>query len=59
MQPKNFGDFPRSRSAAVCAGCGEDLFAPKWSEHLDESKILHLWSCDSCHCEFETTISNP
>ena len=39
-----------------CAQCGEELFAPEWSEHVNERCIRHLWTCDACGYQFETTV---
>jgi ribosomal protein L37AE/L43A len=35
------------------------LLAPEWSEYLDDRHIRHLWSCDTCGYEFETTVRYP
>lgn len=40
----------------TCAQCGESLIAASWSEHLSERRIRHVWECDSCGYEFETTV---
>jgi len=42
-----------------CAQCGDALFAPEWSEYLDDRHIRHLWSCDDCGYEFETLVRYP
>jgi hypothetical protein len=39
-----------------CAQCGAALIAPVWSEHLSERSIRHLWNCDACGYEYETTV---
>jgi hypothetical protein len=49
-------DFTRSRSALKCAQCGEPLFVPEWSESLDSRRVRHLWHCEQCGYNFETTI---
>jgi transcription elongation factor Elf1 len=49
MQAGAFERFP-------CAQCGDVLVAPAWSEHVNEHCVRHLWSCDSCGYEFETSI---
>ena len=47
----------RSRIFAnACAQCGHDLIAPEWSEHINERCIRHLWACEACGYEFETTV---
>jgi ribosomal protein L37AE/L43A len=35
------------------------LFAPEWSEYLDDQRIRHLWSCDACGYEFESEVYYP
>lgn len=51
-----------SRKSAVprpmieCAQCGDQLFLPEWSEHLDGSSVRHLWQCEACGYSFETTV---
>ena len=49
----------RSRPVVPCAQCGDTLFAPEWSEYLDDRHIRHLWSCDACGYEFETEVCYP
>ena len=39
-----------------CAQCGEQLFVPEWSEYLDSRRVRHLWHCEHCGYNFETTI---
>ena len=39
-----------------CAQCGDPLVAPQWSEHVSERCVRHLWSCEACGYEFETSI---
>jgi len=46
----------RPRRAIECAQCGEHLFAPEWSEHVDSRRVRHLWECEACGYAFETTI---
>ena len=50
---------PTARLIAPCAQCGETLFAPAWSEYVDDRRIRHLWSCDSCDYRFETLVCYP
>ena len=49
-------DFARSRPTLECAQCGEKLFVPEWSESLDRHHVRHLWHCEHCGYNFETTI---
>ena len=43
----------------ACAQCGDPMFIPEWSEHLDERRIRHLWTCDACGYRFETIVCFP
>jgi transcription elongation factor Elf1 len=45
-----------SRHASECAQCGELLHVPEWSEHVDQNRVRHLWTCDACGYAFETTV---
>ena len=45
------------RPMIECAQCGEQLFVPEWSEHVDDRRVRHLWQCEDCGYVFETTIS--
>jgi ribosomal protein L37AE/L43A len=51
--------FHQSRPVVPCAQCGDTLFAPEWSEYLDERRVRHLWTCDSCGYEFESMVCYP
>ena len=48
-----------SRPAVPCAQCGGTIPAPEWSELFDECRVRHLWSCEVCGYEFETTVFYP
>jgi len=39
-----------------CAQCGADIIAAEWSEHLSESCVRNVWSCDACGYQFEDTV---
>jgi hypothetical protein len=56
---RNVGAVPRSRPVLPCAQCGETLFAPEWSEYVDERRIRHLWECEFCGYQFETLVCYP
>ena len=56
LTSRKFRAFLKSRPIAPCAQCGEPLFAPEWSEYIQEGRIRHLWSCDSCDYRFETLV---
>jgi hypothetical protein len=45
------------RPVTECAQCGEQLFVPEWSEHVDDRRVRHLWECEDCGYAFETNIS--
>ena len=51
--------FHRSRPIVPCAQCGDTIAAPEWSEVYDECRVRHLWACDACGYEFETTVFYP
>src|SRR6266496_231253 len=45
----------RPRYFTPCAQCGDALLAPEWSEHVNERCVRHLWTCETCGYQFETT----
>jgi hypothetical protein len=59
LRSRNIQTFHRSRPVLPCAQCGTTLFAPEWSEYLDECRIRHLWTCDACDYKFETLVRYP
>jgi hypothetical protein len=61
MALRSWNNHPYQRALPVvpCAQCGDMLFAPEWSEYVDECRIRHLWSCDSCDYRFETLVCYP
>jgi len=59
LQSRKFASFLKSRPIAPCAQCGDPLFAPEWSEYVDDRRIRHLWSCDRCDYRFETLVCYP
>jgi hypothetical protein len=46
-------------SVMPCAQCATALFAPAWSERLDDRRIRHLWTCRACGYRFETLVCYP
>jgi ribosomal protein L37AE/L43A len=48
--------FFRSNS---CAQCGVKIVAPEWSEHVSDRCVRHLWSCEACGYQFETSVFFP
>jgi ribosomal protein L37AE/L43A len=59
LRSQTVHSFHQSRPIVPCAQCGEALFAPEWSEHFDDRRIRHVWSCDRCDYQFETLVSYP
>jgi hypothetical protein len=59
LQSREFRSYRVSRPIVPCAQCGDTLFAPEWSEYIDDRRIRHLWSCDSCDYRFETLVCYP
>jgi len=49
--------FIHSQPIVECAQCGAHLFAPDWSEYLEDHRVRHLWICEDCNYQFETVIS--
>lgn len=52
-------DYIRSRPVIPCAQCGKMLFAPEWSEYINERHVRHLWMCSACGYDFETRVVFP
>ena len=52
-------DYIRSRPAIPCAQCGKMLFAPEWSEYINDRQARHLWMCSACGYDFETLVVFP
>ena len=46
----------RQKYFVPCAQCGDTLMAPDWSEHVSERCVRHIWACDACGYQFETTV---
>jgi ribosomal protein L37AE/L43A len=59
LRSRNVGAFHRSRPVLPCAQCGETLFAPEWSEYVDDRRVRHLWECEDCGYQFETLVCYP
>jgi hypothetical protein len=38
-----------------CTRCNDRLVAPNWSEYVSKHLVRHLWSCESCGQQFETS----
>ena len=57
IRASNAKEVTRARPMIECAQCGEQLFVPEWSEHVDERRVRHLWECGECDYAFETTAS--
>ena len=39
-----------------CPQCGDTMLAPESSEHLSESNVRHIWSCEACGHGFATCV---
>ncbi|HZP78034.1 MAG TPA: hypothetical protein VFB45_17960 [Pseudolabrys sp.] len=48
--------YVRARPTIECAQCGEQTFAPEWSEYLEDNRVRHFWVCDACGYKFETLV---
>ena len=59
MYPRDTTKYARSYPVVECAQCGEPLFAPEWSEHVDDRRVRHAWNCETCRYSFETTVCFP
>jgi transcription elongation factor Elf1 len=44
------------RPIIECTQCGDRLYVPDWTELVDERRVRHLWTCDACGYQFETTV---
>jgi hypothetical protein len=51
--------FAHTRPVEECAQCGVRLFAPEWSEQIDDRRVRHLWACEACGYDFETLVRFP
>jgi ribosomal protein L37AE/L43A len=49
----------KRKAANQCAQCGSLIIAPEWSEHLSERCVRHVWSCEMCGYQFESTVHFP
>jgi len=49
--------YTRGRVRNHCAQCGETIFLPEWSEHVDRRHVRHLWECEACGTKFETLVT--
>jgi hypothetical protein len=45
-----------ARPVIECAQCGQHIFAPQWSEYVDDLRVRHLWMCEACDYQFETLV---
>jgi hypothetical protein len=39
----------------TCIQCNDNLIAPDWSRYVREHHISHLWYCERCGHQFETS----
>ena len=59
LRSRGFRAYNLSRPVLPCAQCGKTLFAPDWSEYLDDRRVRHLWGCEACGYKFETLVCFP
>ena len=59
LRPLAALQFSIARPIIECAQCGERIFAPDWSEYLDDQRVRHLWVCQACDYQFETLVVFP
>jgi len=59
LKSPHLRSFVHARPIVECAQCGDRLFAPEWSEYLEDNQVRHLWTCDACGYQFETSIRFP
>lgn len=59
LRSPNARKFDYARPVIACAQCGQQIFAPDWSEYLDDRKVRHLWACEACDYQFETIACFP
>ena len=59
MYTRDATKYARSFPVVECAQCGEALFAPEWTEHIDDRRVRHAWKCEACRYSFETTVCFP
>ena len=43
-------------SVNECAQWGAELIAAAWSEHVTDSCVRNVWSCEACGYQFEDTV---
>ena len=46
----------RIGAVSTCQRCGTPLVAPERSEHVSESCVRHLWSCDTCGYQHQIEV---
>ncbi|MBV9555458.1 MAG: hypothetical protein JO254_00115 [Pseudolabrys sp.] len=56
LRDRNIDRYARSRPVIECAQCGEAIYVAEWSEYLDANRARHLWHCEKCGTDFETTV---
>ena len=56
MYPTDATKYARSYPAIECVQCGEWLFVPERSEHVNDRRVRHVWNCEPCGYSFETTV---
>jgi len=39
-----------------CPNCNDLVFAPAASEFVSNTRVRHIWSCETCGHEFATSV---
>jgi transcription elongation factor Elf1 len=59
MKPQSDVRMPshnQQRFGQPCPKCNDILLAPAMSEHVNENLVRHVWLCDSCGHQFQTSV---
>jgi ribosomal protein L37AE/L43A len=48
--------FSRRLSPPTCPECNDVVFVAAGSEYVTERHVRHLWVCDACGYEFQTSV---
>ncbi len=50
------GPLSEAGFGVACTSCGDTVIAPHWSQFVCRDKVRHLWICESCGKQFDTTV---
>jgi len=56
FRDRSIDRYVRSRPVIECAQCGAPIYVAEWSEYLDSHRARHVWHCEECGTNFETTV---